>query len=473
MRLVRVMPAALSLVGLAVLQASGGCRADRLVMPPDTTPPLLQVLSPLDTVYDDDGDKLVDLHVTWRDGAGVVDPTSIRLRSLRGVNGPAAADTNLLDVWRVEQLDTLGLVVHETIENLLHDGANQIEITVADTAGNMVVDTIGFTLPPAAFIRTILTGLPFSGLSHGVGAVICPDDRRLYATVGRRIVVVDADSLSLIGAVYHSGASDNLSIPMCVPGDPVLYVTERVERFDRVSMSWLPRAQGSYGAVGIVQSRADPNILYVGESIDGTIGIVDRAAAVRTGMIPLPPVGTPEDPEWVFDLAVLDGDTKLYATRVREGGILVVDPGTGAILTRIAVGGPTWPDLGTTDAFVLSADGLRLYVAVLDGDPRGVVEVSTSTDSVIRTLALQVSVPQELDLSPDGRRLFVTTQDQFAGFPSSNFLIDLTTWQVLVAFPRPRPAGQTRYDGGVAFHPTGKLIFNTHNSDIDVYLNRQ
>ncbi|MDP3772726.1 MAG: hypothetical protein Q8Q85_00505, partial [Gemmatimonadales bacterium] len=280
-------------------------------VPPDTTPPRLQVLSPLDTLYDLDGDKLLDLRLTWRDSAGVVDPATVRLRTLTGINGPAAGDTNLLGVWRVEQLDTLGLLVHETLENLLHGGPNQLEIVVADTAGNVAVDTIAFTLPHAALLKTITTGLVFSGRTHGIDAVVCPDDRRLYVTVGRRIVVVDADSLKFISAVLHTGAFDDLQSVLCIPGDPVLYVTELVERFDRVSMSWLPRVQGSFGAVGIAQSRADPNLLYVGESNSGTIGIIDRAAAARIGMVPLPPGGSPDDQEFVFDLAVLDGDAKL------------------------------------------------------------------------------------------------------------------------------------------------------------------
>jgi len=92
---------------------------------------------------------------------------------------------------------------------------------------------------------------------------------------------------------------------------------------------------------------------------------------------------------------------------------------------------------------------------------------------VVRTLSLAAYVPQEIALSPSGRRLFVTTQDRFATSPSDNVLIDVPSWQVLVRFPRPRAPGATRYDGGVAFHPNGKLIFVGRDQKIDIYLSRE
>jgi DNA-binding beta-propeller fold protein YncE len=359
------------------------------------------------------------------------------------------------------------LVFSETIANLLHGGANLIELRVADTAGNEAIDTIHFTLPPAAFIKTLVTGLT-STVSHGIGMAVCPDDHRAYMTAGRRIVVVDADSLVILRIELDPYAGDDLQLPLCVPGDPVLYVTERVERFHRPTMTWLPQVSGGFGADGIVQSRAFPDTLYVGERLAGSIGIVSRSQSARLGYFL--PLDTTQS-EYVFDLEVLDGDQKLYATRYSEGGILVADPRTGTILTRISVGGPNWPDRGRTDGITLSPDGRWLYAAVLDGDPRGVAEIDTDRDTVVRTLDLSMYVPQDLAVSPSGRRLFVTTQDLFT--PSQNVLADLLSWQVLAEFPRPRPAGETRFDGAVAFHPNGKLVFVGHNLDVDVYLSRE
>jgi DNA-binding beta-propeller fold protein YncE len=240
-------------------------------------------------------------------------------------------------------------------------------------------------------------------------------------------------------------------------------------RFDRATLQWLPEVKPAFGSIGITQSRSDPNLIYVGESYSGSIGIIDRTQAARIGQVPFPWSSY----EFVADLAVLAGDAKLYASRLVEEGILVLNPVTGEILTRIAIGGSNWPGLGVTDEFVLSRDDRWLYVAVLDGDPRGVVVVDTQTDQVVRKLPLPEYVPQGIDLSPSGNRLFVTTQDRWSSSPSKNVLIDVPGWRVLAEFPRPRPEGTIRFDGGVAFRGDGKLVFVAHNLDIDVYLIRE
>jgi hypothetical protein len=465
---IRLLGAVLLLGGaIATSFAVSSCLNDGLQpVARDTTPPRFHVLTPVDTAYDIDGDKLVDLRLTWSDSAGAVDPAGVVVRSLNGINGPASATTNLLDVWRVERRDSEGLVIHETVENLLHGGSNQFEITVPDTAGNVEVDTITFTLPHGALFKTILTGLG-GGAIPASAVTLCPDDNRLYMTARRNVVVMDPDSLKVASIVRDPSAGDDLARPLCVPGDPILYVTEgRVERFDRSTLTWLPQVASAFMSIGIVQSRADPNLLYVGETTSGTIGIIDRAQAARVGqLLPF------SNQEYVLDLAILDGDSKLYATRVVDGGILVLDPLRDSVLKRIPVGGPNWPDLGRSDAITLSKDRRRLYAAVLDGAERGVAEIDTQLDSVVRTLALFDYFAIDLGLSPDERRMFVTTQDN--GTPSENVLVDVAGWQVLQTFPRPRDTVVTRFDRDVVWHPSGKLVFVTHNLDLDVYLIRE
>lgn len=175
-----------------------------------------------------------------------------------------------------------------------------------------------------------------------------------------------------------------------------------------------------------------------------------------------------------FGLAVLPGDVKLYATRLERTGILVIDPATGNELGLIRIGGPSWPDAGVTSSIELSHDDRYLYAAVRDGDPRGVVEIDTRSDQVVRTLPLVDYVPQALGLSPSGRRMWVSTQDRGDYWPpSQNVLVDVASFQVLQSFPRPRVSGELRMDGYPAFHPNGKYIFVGHNLDVDVYLNRE
>jgi hypothetical protein len=171
---------ALGVCPLAALGGTGvlglpGC-ADDGVRPvaPDTTPPTIQVVSPVDTAYDLDGDKLLDLQLAWADSGSPVDPASVRVGSLRGVNGTADATTDSLSVWRVVRRDRTGLLARETLDELLHGGANQLEVVAADSAGNVAVDTTTFTLPHGALFATIVTGL------SGFFAQSRSDPDRLY-----------------------------------------------------------------------------------------------------------------------------------------------------------------------------------------------------------------------------------------------------------------------------------------------------
>ncbi len=459
----------LGLLGLLLLLSPQGCGSERIVVvPPDTVAPHLQVTSPHDTLYDLDGDRLLDVSITWADSGGRVRPESVRIRSLDGVNGPADASTNLLSVWRVERLDSSGIVLHETLENLLHGGVNRLEISVADTTGNAMVDTVTFTLPHGAFWKTVPSGLDPQTGRNGVLALDSAT-HRIYLAHFARLVVFDADSPTVLATVPVQVEGMALNRLLYVPGDRLIYATEILRGFDQATRTWAPEFSGASPAIGLVQSRADPDLLYLGETRWGVIGIYSRAQQARIGSVPYPPV--PTNDEYVFDLAVLAGDTKLYATRISESGILALNPTTGEVLKRIDVGGG-FQSLGYADALELSRDDTHLYAVVTDGDPRGVADIDTRTDSVVRVLPLDLAVPLDLSLSPDGRQLFVVTQDLEAGIPSSNYLIDVVQWRVVAQFARPRPAGVARYDQSVLFHANGKLVFVARDLDLDVYVIR-
>ncbi len=291
----------------------------------------------------------------------------------------------------------------------------------------------------------------------------------MYVTVGKALVIVDADSLRLLGVRPLRWAADNLRRPYCVLGDTLLYVTERVHRFNRRAMAWATDVSGAYMSVGITGSRAAPNLLFVGESHSGGIGVIDRLTSARIREVGVPKA---QRGEFAFSLVALEGDSKIYQSRYNEGGLLAVAPSSG-LFRRVSLGGGGWRGLGRADAMVLSPDDSRLYVAVLDGDPRGIAVVDTRTDTVIERMAIENGVPQEVALSPNGRRLFVTTQDRWAGVPSDNLLIDTQSLRVLARLQRSRPDGWLRRDGGVAFAPNGKLVFLAHDTAIDVFIHRE
>jgi hypothetical protein len=454
----------LSLLLLAVLQ---GCRSERLVVvvPPDTSAPHVQIVAPLDTLYDLDGDKLVDVRLTWTD-AGRVNPASARLRTLRPLSGPADTTTNLLDAWRVTQRDSAGLWVHETLANLLPDEANALEVSVADSAGNRTTDTLRFTLPHGAFYTTIETGV--ASVFHAADIAFDSAGRRGYMTAGQTLVVFDPDSLRVVAAIT-SGASDYLADIALDEARGFLYVGEGyVEKYDLRANTFVERVPGTYSTTGLVFSRADSRLLYAGEDFAGWLGYVDVVADQRVDEMIIPHPYAPE--EFISELAVLAGDTKLYMTRYNQCGILVVDPRSKQILRHVQMAGSSAFCSGD---FVLSRDDRHLYVALTDADPRGVGDLDTSTDSIVRVMDMRAYVPRGIGLSPSQHRLFLTTGELYAASPPRNYLLDAQRWTFLESFDQPHAPGTLRIDGPVAFRPDGKLIFVGRNLVIDVYLNRE
>lgn len=454
--------------GLSALLAlaATACRADRPVGPaPDRHPPSVRVVSPTDSAYDLDGDSLVDLELQWADSGGAVRAAAVRVRALTGVSAPGGDTANLLDHWRLERRDATGLLAHETLDYLLHGGVNRLEVTVPDTAGNVTVDTVTFKLPYAAWLKTIASGI--TGGLPATGVALCSDDHRFYMPVGGDLVIVDADSLRLV-EVVSPGWTNQLWQPLCVPGDPVLYFTADggLQRYDRAASQWLPNV-GSFTGAGITQSRANPNLLYVGWG-GGDLGMISRSADSSLGYLgPWLPGYVPGYVQ-LWSIAALSGDSKVYVAYYYDG-VWAIDPSRNVVLDSISVGDTSY--YGEVQSFALTRDDQRLYAAVTYGYPRGVHEIDTGTDRDIRSISLNPFSGIRLALSPDEKRLFVTTQDNGAQ-QSSNALIDIPSWRVVQLLPRPRPSGQGRYDIGVAFHPNGKYIFVTHDRDVDIYLHR-
>lgn len=464
--------------GLALAALLGGaCGPERIILPPppDTSAPAVHVLSPTPAAYDLDGDAFVDISVTWADSGGRVGFAHATLRSLDGLTPPAPDTADLLRHWRIERLDSTGLIAHETVDHLLRRGVSRLLLEVPDTAGNVRRDTLVVQLPNYLTLsRTIPTGgslwLPAEHL------VIC-EDGLLYVTVGNQVAVIDPDSLSLLetvqpGSTIETSPSDRLHQPVCVPGDPILYISDhRLMRLDRSTRRWVPRIGASWSSVALALSRRDPDVLYEGESIDALVGIINRRLGRRTGSLL-------ETAPWNTNINAIvpaPGDNPLYVAYGEFGGVWAVDPLRDSVLVRFNLADPGDSSyLGGAMDMVPNLDGTKVYVAVTDGSPRGVAEIDVATNRITRRLGLVLSVPISLAVSPDGRYLFVTTQDQWLNTPSTNVLIDLAAWQPLEFVPRPRPPGQViRYDRGVVFHPDGRRIFVTHDKNVDVYLMRQ
>jgi YVTN family beta-propeller protein len=156
----------------------------------------------------------------------------------------------------------------------------------------------------------------------------------------------------------------------------------------------------------------------------------------------------------------------LYTSDEVGGAVFVIDPARAAVVARIPVG-------KRPRGLKLSPDGTRLYVA-LSGSPisgpgideahlpppdhsaDGVAVVDVAKRALVATLASGPD-PEALDLSPDGRTLFLSNEDT-----AQMSAIDL-------------PSGKVRgvvdvgkEPEGVTVRPDGKVVFVTSEQEGEV-----
>ncbi len=422
----------------------------------DVRPPRLTVHSPSSSAYDTNGDQLVDFDIEWHGVAKNVDQRTASVRSLDGIDGPAGPLSNLLDVWTVTRRDSIGIAFHETIQNLLKSGINRLEISVADSAGNRTTDTVVVVLPHGVFWKTVSTGLTnmVERGSFAVDTVM----RRLYMAHSNMMVVFNLDSLNIIAKIPPPVPGLQYNRITLSPPDGVC-MTELLRCLDPATWTWGPDVN-SARAIALASSRVNSDLIYLGETYSGVIGIYSKSQHARIGEVGNAP--NPYQDEFIDDIVLLAGDRKLYATQSFEGGLVALDPHTGTVLARVPG--------GDNDGLVLTRDETRLYAGIW-----GLTEIDTRTDRVTRQMLLTNALPINIALSPDERFIFQVTQEPNPGQQpySKHYLIDVDRWIRVDSFPRPRAAGQIRYDRGAVFHPNGKLVFQAHDLDLDVYLIRK
>ena len=156
----------------------------------------------------------------------------------------------------------------------------------------------------------------------------------------------------------------------------------------------------------------------------------------------------------------------VYVSAESSGEIVVVDPATIEIVTRISVG-------KRPRGLKVSRDGRLLYVA-LSGSPRGGPNVDESTlppadrsadgigvvdladRKLLRTLPSGQD-PESFDLSRDGKTLFVSNEET-----SELSVLDLESGKIV----RKVPVGAE--PEGVTVRPDGKVVYVTSERDSKV-----
>lgn len=159
---------------------------------------------------------------------------------------------------------------------------------------------------------------------------------------------------------------------------------------------------------GVVLDDANDR-LYVGNTVDTSVTVVDTAQAKAIGIVQLmeKKVGKDGKASYTHDLRelVVDGaNSRLYVTgHSGEGSVLfVVDTQSLKLLNTI-------PGLGNAKApgLALDAANKRVYTSNLLGE---VVVVGTDTGKVEQRYKVTAEQPMNIALDPAGPRLFITDQ---------------------------------------------------------------
>ena len=259
---------------------------------------------------------------------------------------------------------------------------------------------------------------------------------------------------------------------LCVAGDPSVYTAPYGTKFSKITHTWVGWGFENFtGVTVLAASRSNPDIYYAATQVSGRVAIIDRLTNRWIGWL-LEEASIWND-EWVPSMAVMPNDEKVYVGREQEGGLLVIDGATGEVRSRIKLALPIYDYNGTPGTARLSADSRELFIGYPSYVDPSVLRIDTETDRVYWRLRLPEGVPDDLALSPSGRRLFVSTSDLNVGVPSRNVLIDVEDWSVIASFERPRADDELRIDGGVVFRADGKLIFCGESGNVGVYINRE
>ncbi|MFT4246512.1 MAG: hypothetical protein QM581_00560 [Pseudomonas sp.] len=182
----------------------------------------------------------------------------------------------------------------------------------------------------------------------------------------------------------------------------------QVLRLDPATLAVQARIALERKAFGVVLDDASAR-LYVGNTVDTSVTVVDIAANKAIGTVQLMDkvVGKDGKAGYTHDLRELVVDPanhRLYVTgHSGEGSVLfVVDTRSLKLVDTIA-------GLGKAKAPGLTLDraGRQVYTSNLLGE---IVVVGTGSGKVERRYKVSAEQPMNLALDPDGKRLFVTDQ---------------------------------------------------------------
>lgn len=417
--------------------------------PPDTDPPAVTILTD-SAEPDPDGDGLIELELKWTNGD--VDVASVGVRSLDGLSGePGTA--NLLDEWFTARLDDSGLTLREQVDALLPAGASRIELTAADSVGNVWSDTLVVTLPALALNRDIVLGV---GPHH---PTFC-DGRLFVALQGYVIVVFDGASLRELGRLTDAFVTDLA----CATGQSRLVFAGIRPGVVNTETLAIQQSDDAPTASAVTWDAADPSHFGVG-TFEGAIRrySVDDAALIDS--VRLGGIGQIRG-------LVATGQTTVIAEQYQ---LAAFESGTDARVGRLRLPGGDFAPLA------IAADPGRGHVyagAVAGGTPLGVAAFDAADTVASGLLETGGQPATALAVSPDGKRLMVVTEP-VPGY-SGGFDVLLSLPDGVAVDSIPRPDDLYFHHTGAAFDATGGLLVVTTKHDdaaaagsLEVYIHRE
>lgn len=195
------------------------------------------------------------------------------------------------------------------------------------------------------------------------------------------------------------------------------------------------------GAPGAAEAVAQTGYLYIANSTDNTVSVVNPALQQPVAVIQ---VG---DEPWA-EAATPDG-SQIYVADQGSAQVQVISTATNTVTATIAVAS------GAT-SIVISADGTRAYV--LDRDAAAVSVIDIASEQVVATIAIPLTgtypkgLPWGIAVSANGKRVYTTSEG------GAVTVINAVTDAVIKTLP----AGE--YAMGIAVSPDGSQLYVTDAS---------
>jgi len=271
-----------------------------------------------------------------------------------------------------------------------------------------------------------------------------PPGTYAYVITGDQVSVIDIGSDSVRATVPVGDGPRGLAIDRA---DTHVYVANASSASVSVIDTWTNTVTATIALAGSVPRAIavtpDGGRVYVADGANNVVSVIDTATNAVTATIS---VGS--HPE---RMAMAPDGRHVYVSNISGGSVSVIDTATNSVTAEIPVEIP--------DGLQVSPDGTRVYVA----SELSVGVVDTATNSVSSIVATGES-PYGVAVSGDGAHAYVTTHDNRDGVAIHDLrIIDTATNTITATYP----VGLDPY--GIAVTPDDNRAYVANTGESDLY----